>query len=224
MAKSHYRWLEKADVVVRMPCGGGTQAGPFHSQTNEAWFTKTPGLKVVYPAFPYDVKGLLNASINDPNPVMFFEHKQLYRSMSQDVPQDYYTLPLGKASLLKEGNEVTIIAFGAAVHWALETLGKNPTISADLLDLRTLQPLDTEAIYASAKKTGKVIIYQEDSMFGGVASDISAMIMENCFEYLDAPVKRVASLDSPIPFTKALEDQYLPKGRFETDLKELMAY
>ena len=224
LAKSHYRWLEKADVVVRMPCGGGTQAGPFHSQTNEAWFTKTPGLKVVYPAFPYDVKGLLNASINDPNPVMFFEHKQLYRSMSQDVPQDYYTLPLGKASLLKEGNEVTIIAFGAAVHWALETLGKNPTISADLLDLRTLQPLDTEAIYASAKKTGKVIIYQEDSMFGGVASDISALIMENCFEYLDAPVKRVSSLDSPIPFTKALEDQYLPKGRFETDLKELMAY
>jgi 2-oxoisovalerate dehydrogenase E1 component len=224
LAKSHYRWLEKADVVVRMPCGGGTQAGPFHSQTNEAWFTKTPGLKVVYPAFPYDVKGLLNASINDPNPVMFFEHKQLYRSMSQDVPQDYYTLPLGKAALLKEGNEVTIISFGAAVHWALETLGKNPTISADLLDLRTLQPLDTEAIYASAKKTGKVIIYQEDSMFGGVASDISAMIMENCFEYLDAPVKRVASLDSPIPFTKALEDQYLPKGRFETDLKELMAY
>ena len=224
LAKSHYRWLEKADVVVRMPCGGGTQAGPFHSQTNEAWFTKTPGLKVVYPAFPYDVKGLLNASINDPNPVMFFEHKQLYRSMSQDVPQDYYTLPLGKASLLKEGNEVTIIAFGAAVHWALETLGKNPSISADLLDLRTLQPLDTEAIYTSAKKTGKVIIYQEDSMFGGVASDISALIMENCFEYLDAPVKRVSSLDSPIPFTKALEDQYLPKGRFETDLKELMAY
>lgn len=224
LAKSHYRWLEKADVVVRMPCGGGTQAGPFHSQTNEAWFTKTPGLKVVYPAFPYDAKGLLNTAINDPNPVMFFEHKQLYRSMSQDVPKDYYTLPLGKAALLKEGNDVTIIAFGAAVHWALETLNKNPEISADLLDLRTLQPLDTEAIYKSAKKTGKVIIYQEDTMFGGVASDISAMIMENCFEYLDAPVKRVASLDSPIPFTKALEDQYLPKGRFEEDLLQLMAY
>ncbi|MES2543306.1 MAG: dehydrogenase E1 component subunit alpha/beta [Bacteroidota bacterium] len=224
LAKSHYRWLEKADVVVRMPCGGGTQAGPYHSQTNEAWFTKTPGLKVVYPAFPYDVKGLLNASINDPNPVMFFEHKQLYRSMSQDVPKEYYTLPLGKASLVKEGSDVTIISFGAAVHWAIETLDKNPDISADLLDLRTLQPLDTEAIYASVKKTGKAIIYQEDSMFGGIASDISAMIMENCFEYLDAPVKRVASLDSPIPFTKALEDQYLPKGRFETDLKELLAY
>jgi len=224
LAKSHYRWLEKADVVVRMPCGGGTQAGPFHSQTNEAWFTKTPGLKVVYPAFPYDVKGLLNASINDPNPVLFFEHKQLYRSLSQDVPKDYYTLPLGKAALLKEGNDVTIISFGAAVHWALETLAKNLEISADLLDLRTLQPLDTEAIYASVKKTGRVIIYQEDSMFGGIASDISAMIMENCFQYLDAPVKRVASLDSPIPFTKALEDQYLPKGRFEQELKAILAY
>jgi 2-oxoisovalerate dehydrogenase E1 component len=224
LAKSHYRWLEKADVVVRMPCGGGTQAGPFHSQTNEAWFTKTPGLKVVYPAFPYDAKGLLNTSINDPNPVLFFEHKQLYRSVYQDVPTDYYTIPLGKAALLKEGNQVTIISFGAAVHWALDTLSKNPKISADLLDLRTLQPLDAEAIFTSVKKTGRVIIYQEDSMFGGIASDISAMIMENCFKYLDAPVKRVASLDTPIPFTKALEDQYLPKGRFENDLKELLNY
>jgi 2-oxoisovalerate dehydrogenase E1 component len=224
LAKSHYRWLEKADVVVRMPCGGGTQAGPFHSQTNEAWFTKTPGLKVVYPAFPYDAKGLLNTSINDPNPVLFFEHKQLYRSVYQDVPTNYYTIPLGKAALLKEGNQVTIISFGAAVHWALETLAKNPEISADLLDLRTLQPLDTEAIFASVKKTGRIIIYQEDSMFGGIASDISAMIMENCFKYLDAPVKRVASLDTPIPFTKALEDQYLPKCRFENDLKELLNY
>jgi 2-oxoisovalerate dehydrogenase E1 component len=224
LAKSHYRWLEKADVVVRMPCGGGTQAGPFHSQTNEAWFTKTPGLKVVYPAFPFDAKGLLNASINDPNPVMFFEHKQLYRSVYQEVPKDYYTLPLGKAALLREGTEVTIISFGAAVHWALDTLEKNPEISADLLDLRTLQPLDTEAIFESVKKTGRVIIYQEDSMFGGVASDISAMIMEECFKYLDAPVKRVASLDTPIPFTKALEDQYLPKSRFEIDLRALLAY
>lgn len=224
LAKSHYRWLENADVVVRMPCGGGTQAGPFHSQTNEAWFTKTPGLKVVYPAFPIDAKGLLNASINDPNPVMFFEHKQLYRSVYQDVPKDYYTIPLGKAALLREGNAVTVISFGAAVHWAIEILDKNSNIAADLLDLRTLQPLDTEAIYTSVKKTGRVIIFQEDSMFGGVASDISAMIMENCFKYLDAPVKRVASLDTPIPFTKALEDQYLPKGRFESALIELMEY
>jgi 2-oxoisovalerate dehydrogenase E1 component len=224
LAKSHYRWSEKADVVVRMPCGGGTQAGPFHSQTNEAWFTKTPGLKVVYPAFPYDSKGLLNESINDPNPVMFFEHKQLYRSISQEVPKDYYTLPLGKASLIREGNQVTIISFGAAVHWALETLDKNPEIAADVLDLRTLQPLDLEAIFKSVKKTGRAIIYQEDSLFGGVASDISSVIMENCFEYLDAPVKRVASLETPIPFTKALEDQYLPKVRFETALLELINY
>ena len=224
LAKSHYRWQENADVVVRMPCGGGSQAGPFHSQTNEAWFTKTPGLKVVYPAFPYDAKGLLNASINDPNPVLFFEHKQLYRSVYQDVPKDYYTIPLGKAALLREGNQATIITFGAAVHWASETLDKNPEIKADLLDLRTLQPLDTEAIYDSVKKTGRVIIYQEDSMFGGIASDISAMIMENCFEYLDAPVKRAASLETPIPFTKALENQYLPKGRFENELIDLLKY
>lgn len=224
LAKSHYRWSEKADVVIRMPCGGGTQAGPFHSQTNEAWFTKTPGLKVVYPAFPYDAKGLLNASINDPNPVMFFEHKQLYRSIHQEVPKDYYTLPLGKAALLREGNQVTIIAFGAAVHWALETLDKNPEIAADVLDLRTLQPLDTEAIFASIKKTGRAIIFQEDSLFGGISSDISSLIMENCFEFLDAPVKRVASLETPIPFTKALEDQYLPKARFETALLELINY
>jgi 2-oxoisovalerate dehydrogenase E1 component len=207
-----------------MPCGGGTQAGPFHSQTNEAWFTKTPGLKIVYPAFPYDAKGLLNTAINDPNPVLFFEHKLLYRSVYQDVPKDYYTLPFGKASLIKEGTDVTIISFGAGVHWALETLAKNPEIKADLLDLRTLQPMDWEAIYASVKKTNKVIILQEDTLFGGVSSDVSAMIMENCFEYLDAPVRRVGSLESAIPFMKSLEDQYLPKGRFEIELKELLAY
>jgi len=224
LAKSHYRWGEKADVVVRMPCGGGTQAGPFHSQTNEAWFTKTPGLKVVYPAFPYDAKGLLNTAINDPNPVLFFEHKLLYRSIYQDVPKDYYTIPFGKAAVLKEGNTVTIITFGAPVHWALDTLAQHPEIDADLIDLRTLQPLDTETIFASIKKTGKAIIYQEDTMFGGIASDISALIMENCFEYLDAPVKRVASLDSPIPFTKALEDQFLPRNRFEEVLLELLRY
>ena len=224
LAKVHYRWQENADVVVRMPCGAGVQAGPFHSQTNEAWFTKTPGLKVVYPAFPYDAKGLLATAINDPNPVMFFEHKALYRSSYQDVPTDYYTLPFGKASLLREGDDVTIISFGAGVHWALETLDKNPDIKADLLDLRTLQPLDTGAIFASVKKTGKAIILQEDSLFGGIASDISAMIMEQCFEYLDGPVKRVGSLESAIPFAKALEDQYLGKRRFEGALLELLAY
>ena len=224
LAKQHYRWCEKSDVVVRMPCGGGTQAGPFHSQTNEAWFTKTPGLKVVYPAFPYDAKGLLNTAINDPNPVMYFEHKLLYRSIYQDVPKDYYTIPFGKASLLKEGNQVTIITFGSGVHWALETLSNNSNISADLIDLRTLQPLDTETIFNSVKKTNKVIILTEDTLFGSVASDISSLIMENCFEYLDAPVKRVGSIESAIPFMKALEDQYLPKQRFEKELKELLQY
>jgi 2-oxoisovalerate dehydrogenase E1 component len=224
LAKQHYRWNEKADVVVRMPCGGGTQAGPFHSQTNEAWFTKTPGLKVVYPAFPYDVKGLLNTAINDPNPVMFFEHKQLYRSVYQDVPKDYYTIPFGKASLIKEGESVTIVSYGAGVHWALEVLNSNPDINSDLIDLRTLQPLDLETIYNSVKKTGKCIILQEDTLFGGIASDISALVMENCFEYLDAPVRRVGSIESPIPFVKSLEDQYLPKARFEKELKQLLEY
>ncbi len=224
LAKSHYRWNQNADVVLRMPCGGGVAAGPFHSQTNEAWFTKTPGLKVVYPAFPFDAKGLLATAINDPNPVLFFEHKGLYRSIRQEVPADYYTLPFGKASILKEGDDVTIIAYGAAVHWALETLEQNPTINADVLDLRTLQPLDTDAIYASVKKTGRAIILHEDSLFGGIASDISALIMEQCFEYLDAPVKRVASMETPIPFINQLEEQYLAKGRFETDLKDLLAY
>ncbi|MCL5244338.1 dehydrogenase E1 component subunit alpha/beta [Cellulophaga sp. 20_2_10] len=224
LAKSHYRWAEKADIVVRMPCGGGVGAGPFHSQTNEAWFTKTPGLKVVYPAFPYDAKGLLATAIEDPNPVLFFEHKALYRSIYQDVPENYYTLPLGKASLLKEGSAVTIVTYGAGVHWALETLENNTGISADLLDLRSLAPLDTEAIYASVQKTGRLIILQEDSMFGGIASDISAMVMEDCFEYLDAPVKRVASIETPIPFAKDLEKEYQPRERFEQELKKLLAY
>ncbi len=224
LAKSYYRWSQNADVVLRMPCGGGVSAGPFHSQTNEAWFTKTPGLKVVYPAFPYDAKGLLATAINDPNPVLFFEHKALYRTIRQEVPEDYYTLPFGKASLLREGEQVTIISYGAAVHWALEALVKNPEIEADIIDLRSLQPLDTEAIISSVKKTGRAIILQEDSMFGGIASDISALIMETCFEHLDAPVKRVASLDTPIPFISQLEDQYLAKSRFETELKALLNY
>lgn len=224
LAKSYYRWNQNADVVLRMPCGAGIAAGPFHSQTNEAWFTKTPGLKVVYPAFPYDAKGLLATAINDPNPVLFFEHKALYRTIRQEVPTDYYTIPFGKASVLREGNHVTIISYGAAVHWVLETLDKNPDISADVIDLRSLQPLDTETIYNSVKKTGKAIILQEDSMFGGIASDISALIMEECFKFLDAPVKRVASLETPIPFISQLEDQYLPRNRFEDALKDLLEY
>jgi 2-oxoisovalerate dehydrogenase E1 component len=224
LAKSHYRWGQAADIVVRMPCGAGVAAGPFHSQTNEAWFTKTPGLKVVYPAFPYDAKGLLATAINDPNPVLFFEHKALYRSIRQEVPTDYFTLPFGVASLLKKGSEVTIITYGAAVHWALETLEKYPHISADLIDLRTLQPLDFETILASIKKTNKAIILQEDSLFGSIASDISSQLMEQAFEFLDAPVKRVASIETPIPFASALEQQYLAKRTFEQELLALLAY
>jgi 2-oxoisovalerate dehydrogenase E1 component len=224
LAKSNYRWNQKADVVIRMPCGAGVGAGPFHSQTNEAWFTHTPGLKVVYPAFPYDAKGLLATCIEDPNPVLFFEHKALYRSIRQDVPTNYYTLPLGKASIINEGNDVSVITYGAGVHWALDSLKDLKHISVDLIDLRSLAPLDTEAIYNSVNKTGKVMILQEDSMFGGIASDIAAMIMENCFEKLDAPVKRLASLDTPIPFAANLEADYLPKSKFKNDLLELLAY
>jgi len=224
LAKSHYRWGQQADVVVRMPCGAGVGAGPFHSQTNEAWFTKVPGLKVLYPAFPADAKGLLIAAINDPNPVLFFEHKALYRSIYQEVPENYFTLPIGKAALLKEGTDITIISYGAGVHWALDTLTQNTEISADLIDLRSLQPLDMDAIYASVEKTGKVIILQEDTLFGGIASDLSALITENRFEYLDAPVKRVGSIETPIPFEASLEAQYLSKNQFETELKKLLNY
>jgi len=224
LAKSHYRWSQAADVVVRMPCGAGVGAGPFHSQTNEAWFTHTPGLKVVYPAFPADAKGLLATAIEDPNPVLFFEHKALYRSIRQEVPTDYYTLPLGKASRLKDGGDVTIITYGAGVHWALEHLENYPDIDCDLLDLRTLQPLDKDAIFASVKKTGKVLLLTEDSSFGSVMSDISAMIMEECFEYLDAAVQRVVSLDTPIPFAGQLEEQYLSRKRLEKTLNDLLDY
>ncbi|HEY9222411.1 MAG TPA: dehydrogenase E1 component subunit alpha/beta [Lutibacter sp.] len=221
LAKSYYRWNQNADVVLRMPCGAGVGAGPFHSQTNEAWFTKTPGLKVVYPAFPYDAKGLLATSIEDENPVLFFEHKALYRSVYQDVPTDYYTIPFGKASLLHEGNDLSIITYGAGVHWALNEV-KEHQISADIIDLRTLQPLDTETVYKSVKKTGKVLILHEDTLFGGIASDLSALITENCFHYLDAPVKRVGSLETPIPFGKNLEDMFLPKNRLHGEIVNLL--
>lgn len=224
LAKLHYRWQENADVVIRMPTGAGVGAGPFHSQSNEAWFFHTPGLKIVYPAFPSDAKGLLAAAIEDPNPVMVFEHKALYRSKSELVNDDFYTTEIGKANLIKEGNEVTIISYGMGVHWALETLEENKDIKADLIDLRTLLPLDTEAIYKSVKKTGKVIVLHEDCMTGGIGGEIVALINENCFEYLDAPVLRSASLDTPVPFASALETDFLPKTRFKEQLNYLINY
>lgn len=224
LAKVHYRWNQNADVVLRMPCGAGVGAGPFHSQTNEAWFTKTPGLKVVYPAFPTDAKGLLASAINDPNPVLFFEHKALYRSIREEVPTDYYTLPIGKAKLLKSGTQISIITYGAGVHWALEFAEQHPEISADVLDLRSLCPLDEEAIFESVRKTGKVVLLQEDTLFGGIMSDISALISENCFEHLDGPIKRVGSLPTPVPFAAALEKQFLAKNQLEKAIMNLMAY
>jgi len=216
LAKSYYRWNQNSDIVLRMPCGAGIGAGPFHSQTNEAWFTKTPGLKVVYPAFPYDAKGLLATSIEDENPVIFFEHKALYRSIYQNVPDSYYTIPFGKAAVLNEGINLSIITYGAGVHWALNEIEKHH-ISADIIDLRTLQPLDTQTIYNSVEKTGKALILQEDSLFGGLSADISALINENCFEFLDAPVKRVGSIETPFHLQKILKNytylktNYIPK-------------
>lgn len=224
LAKSHYRWGQNADVVVRMPTGAGVGAGPFHSQSNEAWFVHTPGLKVVYPAFPLDAKGLLLSAFEDPNPVMFFEHKALYRSIKEEVPAGYYTLEIGKAQLVRTGHQVSIITYGIGVHWALDFLNENPAISADLLDLRTLLPYDKEAILATAKKTGRVIILHEDTLIGGLAAELSAFITENAFEQLDAPVMRCASLDTPVPFAAKLEDTFLPKQRFAAQMSQLLGY
>ena len=223
LAKSHYRWGQNADIVLRMPCGAGVGAGPFHSQTNEAWFTKTPGLIVVYPSTPIDAKGLLISSIENPNPVLFFEHKALYRSIRDDVPKGYYNIEIGKAKLLNVGTDITIITYGSGVHESIETIKKH-SLSADLIDLRTLSPLDNDSIIQSVRKTGKAIILQEDSLFGGLASEISSIIMENCFENLDAPVIRVGSLDTPIPFEETLEKQYLPFERFESEILKLIDY
>jgi len=224
LAKTHYRWGQNADVVVRMPTGAGVNAGPFHSQSNEAWFVHTPGLKVVYPAFPSDAKGLLIAAIEDPNPMLFFEHKALYRSISEEVSEDYYSTEIGKARLVREGKDVTIITYGYGVHWALEALDKNPQISADLVDLRTLLPWDKEAVESSVRKTGRVIILHEDTLVGGIGGEISAHISEHCFDSLDAPVVRVASLDTPVPMNTELEWNYLPKKRFEDALKKMIDY
>jgi len=224
LAKINWRWGQNADVVVRMPTGAGTAAGPFHSQSNEAWFFHTPGLKILYPSNPYDAKGLLNAAIEDPNPVLFFEHKGLYRSIKEEIPSDYYTVEIGKAAIVSEGKDFTIITYGAGVHWAKEALTKFPETSAEIIDLRTLLPLDTENIFTAVKKTGKVIVLHEDCMMGGIGGELAALISENCFEYLDAPVIRVASLDTPVPFAVALEEQFLPKERLTSAISSLLNY
>ena len=224
LAKIHYRWGQNADVVIRMPTGGGVGAGPFHSQSNEAWFVKTPGLKVVYPSTPIDAKGLLIAAINDPNPVMYFEHKALYRSVSGPVPEEYYEIEIGKARHVREGDEISIITYGAAVHWAEDYAAEHPEISIDILDLRTLSPLDYLAIREAVNRTGRVLIVHEDTLIGGIGGEIAAWIAENCFAILDAPVMRCASLDTPIPFNIELENNFMAKSRLDEFVNKLLSY
>ena len=224
LAKIHYRWGQNADVVIRMPAGAGTGAGPFHSQSNEAWFVHTPGLKIVYPSSPLDAKGLLIAAINDPNPVLFFEHKALYRSIEGPVPEEYYEVTIGKAKLVEQGEDISVITYGAGVHWALEYAAKHPQISFDILDLRSLLPLDHDAISASVSRTGRVLVLHEDTLTGGIGAEIAAWIQEHCFAQLDAPVMRCASLDTPIPFNKELEKNFLAKARLDECVQRLLKY
>jgi 2-oxoisovalerate dehydrogenase E1 component len=224
LAKIHWRWGQNADVVVRMPTGAGVAAGPFHSQSNEAWFTHTPGLKVVYPAFPGDAKGLLAASIEDPNPVLFFEHKFLYRSVKEEIFDDYYTLELGKAMIRKQGNSASIITYGLGVHWALDYANAHPELDLEVIDLRTLAPLDYDTVFESVKKTNRALVLHEDCLTGGIGGEIVARITENCFKYLDAPVMRLASLDTPVPFAAELELNFLPVGRLGDKISELLTY
>jgi 2-oxoisovalerate dehydrogenase E1 component len=224
LAKIHWRWGQNADVVIRMPTGAGTAAGPFHSQSNEAWFFHTPGLKIVYPSNPYDAKGLLTAAIEDPNPYLYFEHKLLYRSVKDQIPDDYYTIEIGKANLVSAGNDLSIITYGMGVHWAKEILASVPDVQADILDLRTLLPWDKEAVANTVRKTNRVIVLHEDTLTGGIGGEISAWISEHCFSDLDAPVMRVASLDTPIPFAPTLEQNFLPKDRLRGKIEELLKF
>lgn len=224
LAKLYYRWGQNADVVIRMPTGAGVGAGPFHSQSNEAWFAHTPGLKVVYPSSPFDAKGLMIAAINDPNPVLFFEHKALYRSISGMIPAGYYEVEIGKARQVRSGNDIGIITYGAGVHWAEDYASEHPEISIDILDLRTLLPLDYEAIRAAVKRTGRVLVLHEDTLTGGIGGELAAWIGEHCFEFLDAPVMRCASLDTPIPFSIELENNFLAKSRLASSIDDLLSY
>ena len=224
LAKIHWRWGQSADVVVRMPTGGGVGAGPYHSQSTEAWFFHVPGLKIAYPSTPADAKGLLRMAVEDPNPVMFFEHKFLYRSLTGLVPKEDYTIEFGKARMVREGSDVTIVTYGLGVQWAESVLDANPSISADLIDLRTLLPWDQDAVMASVRKTGKALIHHEDTMIGGIGGEISSKIHELCFEHLDAPVARTAGLDTAFPFAADLERQFLANDRLESDLKSLLDY
>jgi len=224
LAKTHYRWGQNVDVVVRMPTGAGVNAGPFHSQSNEAWFFHTPGLKVVYPAFPADAKGLLSAAIEDPNPVLYFEHKALYRSISGQVPDGYYTLEIGKAARIADGDQLSVITYGLGVHWMLEWMKSNPEIRIDLIDLRSLLPWDKDMVRDSVRKSGRALVLHEDTLTGGIGGEIASFISEECFEWLDAPVIRCASLDTPVPMSLDLENNFLAKNRLDEKLQQLIRF
>jgi len=224
LAKSHWRWAQNSDVVIRMPTGAGTAAGPFHSQSNEAWFFHTPGLKIVYPSNPYDAKGLLCAAIEDPNPVLYFEHKFMYRSIKESIPDDYYTLEIGKAKLIQDGSQLSIITYGMGVHWAKEIVKEMGNVDAAIVDLRSLLPWDKEAVREVVEKTNRVLILHEDTLTGGIGAEISAWLNEHCFKYLDAPIIRVGSLDTPIPFAPTLEQNFLPKNRLKASIEYLLNY
>jgi 2-oxoisovalerate dehydrogenase E1 component len=224
LAKLHYRWEEKADVVVRMPTGAGVAAGPFHSQSNEAWFFHTPGLRIAYPAFPADAKGLLTRSFEDPNPVLFFEHKAIYRSVAQQVPDAYYSIPFGQANIVVKGDRLTVVTYGMGVHWAMAYAEQHKEQSIEVIDLRTLAPLDTDTIYTSVKKTGRALVLHEDCLTGGIGGELSALITENCWQWLDAPVRRCASLDTPVPFAVGLENNFLASNRLSATIEELLTY
>ncbi|MCB0487065.1 MAG: dehydrogenase E1 component subunit alpha/beta [Cyclobacteriaceae bacterium] len=224
LAKAHWRWGQNADVVVRMPTGAGTAAGPFHSQSNEAWFFHTPGLKIVYPSNPYDAKGLLTAAIDDPNPYLYFEHKLLYRSIKDNIPDDYYTVEVGKAKTVREGSDLSIVTYGMGVHWAEEVVKSMPNVDAEIIDMRTLLPWDKDAVKATVEKTNRLLVLHEDTLTGGIGAEIAAWVSEHCFSHLDAPVARVASLDTPIPFAPVLERNFLPKGRLKKAIEDLMAF
>jgi 2-oxoisovalerate dehydrogenase E1 component len=224
MAKSYWRWGQNADVVVRMPTGAGSGAGPFHSQSNEAWFFKTPGLKIVYPSNPADAKGLLCAAIKDPDPVMYFEHKVLYRSLEGLVPEGFYTVPIGKASIVSEGNDITLITYGMGVHWALSAIEDLSDRSIELIDLRSLLPWDKEMVLDSVRKTGRALVLHEDTLTGGVGGEIASVIADECFSYLDAPVRRLGSMDTAVPFNPLLEKKFLANDRLVGEIRELLAY
>ncbi|MDB5033627.1 MAG: dehydrogenase [Chlorobi bacterium] len=224
LAKTHYRWGASVNVTVRMPTGAGIGAGPFHSQSNEAWFTHVPGLKVAYPASPFDAKGLLTTSLIDPNPVLFFEHKGLYRSVKGTVPDGYYNLPFGVARIVRPGEGMTLVTYGAGVGWALAMAGEMPDAGIEIIDLRTLLPWDRATVYASVRKTGRCLILHEDTLTGGFGGEIAAAIGEECFGDLDAPVMRLGSLDMPVPFAGPLEHLFLPKRKLREKIERLLAY